>query len=126
VAIGAVSSTGPLVLAPFASSSGSLKSEPDYPIKVDATFVHGSDYIRHDPSGEHVRLDVNSVLKNNIGPPTLIKFSYTGIIKLTEGSAAVLQGKGEPKTTDFGDACKFVSLVTLALKRATAPARGTM
>jgi hypothetical protein len=89
------------MLAPFTSSAGSLKSEANYPINVDATILHGSDYLRTDPAGTHIRLDVNSVWKDKGGE--LIKFSYTGVIELTAGSAAVLQGKGVPKTTEFGD-----------------------
>lgn len=84
---------------------GYIKSEPDYPIKVDAVFVHGSDYIRQDPDQEHVRLQVDSVLKDN---PTggLIKYSYTGTIDVTGPAGKVLAGTPEAKTTEFGEACK--------------------
>ena len=91
-----------MILAPFTPNAGSLKSEPDYPVQVDAHFIHGSDFIRQDTSQKLVRLDVNSVLKDKSG--ALIKFTYSGIIDLTPPTAAVLMGSPEAKTTDFGDA----------------------
>ena len=102
--IGAVSGSGPLTIAPFAPSGG-IKSEPGYPIAMDATFIHGSDYIRQDSSGKHVRLDVNSVLKDKSG--ALVKFTYSGIIALTAPTGAVLGGSADAKTTDFGDASEL-------------------
>jgi len=68
------------------------------------TSNQGSDFIRKDPSGKHVRLDVNSVLKDKSG--AIISYKYSGIIELTPGSAAVLTGNKDAKTTDFGDARK--------------------
>jgi hypothetical protein len=82
-----------------------LKSEPGYPISIDATFVHGSDYTRQDPSGELVRLDVKSLLKDKSG--ALIKFDYDGIVARTPPTAAVFDGKADAKTTEFGDAREF-------------------
>jgi hypothetical protein len=101
--VGAVSSSGPLTLAPF-HPSGSLKSEPGYPISVDATFVHGSDYIRQDASQKHVRLDVNSLLKDKSG--AMIKFDYSGVIELSPQTGMALTGAEGAKTTDFGDVRK--------------------
>jgi hypothetical protein len=102
--VGAVSSSGPLTLAPF-HPSGSLKSEPGYPISIDATFVHGSDYIRQDASQKHVRLDVNSLLKDKSG--AMIKFDYSGIVEVTPPTRAALMGAEGAKTTDFGDASEY-------------------
>jgi hypothetical protein len=102
VSVGAVSSTGPLTLAPFTPNAGSLKSESGYPVQVDAVFLHGSDLIRQDASGKHVRLDVNSVLKDKSG--ALIKFTYEGLININAETGAVLMGSPEAKTTGFGDA----------------------
>lgn len=100
VAVGGVSKGGPLTVAPFASSSGFLRSEPGYPVKVNAEMVHGSDFIRGDPSGKHVRLDVNSVLKDSSG--AFISYKYSGIIELEPGNIAVLSGSKDAKTTEFG------------------------
>lgn len=86
-----------------------MKSEPGYPIPVDATFVHGSDYIRQDASQKHVRLDVNSLLRDQSG--AMIKFDYSGVIELTPPTGAALAGAEGAKTTDFGDASEcFVQL----------------
>lgn len=110
VPVGAVSSSGPLFVAPFIQPESYLRSEPGYPIKVDATFIHGSDFIRQDASGKHVRLDVNSILKDVSG--AVISYKYSGIIKMTEGPAAVLGGKPDAKTTEFGDCFTHVLFET--------------
>ena len=67
--------------------------------------MHGSDFIRQDPSGKHVRLDVNSILKDTTG--AIIAFKYSGVIALTPSTATVLGGSPDAKTTGFGDACEF-------------------
>lgn len=46
ISVGSVSKSGPLTVAPFTSENSFLRSEPGYPVKVDAVFVHGSDFIR--------------------------------------------------------------------------------
>jgi Protein of unknown function (DUF3237) len=81
--VGSVSKGGSLTVAPFTSENSFLRSEPGYPVNVDATFVHGSDFIRGDPSGKHVRLDVNSVLKDKSG--AIISYKYSGIIDMKPG-----------------------------------------
>jgi hypothetical protein len=68
--------------------------------------LHGGDYIRQDPSGKHVRLDVHSTLQDK-ETGGYIKFSYKGIIDINPGTAAVLSGRSDAKTTPFGDACKY-------------------
>lgn len=90
---------------PFSREHSFIRSEIDYPVKVDAEFLHGSDFIRQDPSGKHVRLDVTSVLKDKSG--AIIGFKYSGILNVTEGVAAVLGGSEDAKTTQFGDACEL-------------------
>ncbi|PBP18659.1 hypothetical protein BUE80_DR010548 [Diplocarpon rosae] len=90
VAVGAVSRGAPLVVVPFLTQHCYLRSEPDYPIKVDAVFVHGSDFIRQDPVGGHVRLEVNSILSDKSG--AFISYKYSGIIKVTPEIGAVLAG----------------------------------
>lgn len=107
ISIGTVENGGPVLVAPFTSSDSFLRSEPDYPIKVDAVYAHGSDFIRKDPDGKHVRLNVTAVLNDQSG--AVIGLNYTGVIKVTPGVAAVLGGSADAKTTSFGDA--FVHMV---------------
>ena len=76
------------------------------PIKINAVFVHGSDFIRQDPSGKHIRLDVTSVLKDE--SDAAISYKYSGIINLTPGVIAVLGRSKDAKTTEFGDACELI------------------
>jgi len=89
--------------AAFLPNTGVLRSQPDYPIKVDAIFVHGADYLRGDPDGRYVRLEVSSVLKDK---PTgaAIRFDYTGTIDVSGPAGTVLKGLPGAKTTEFGDA----------------------
>jgi len=110
VTVGNVSKGAPLTLAPFTSKESFLRSESNYPIKVDAVFIHGSDFIRQDPDGKHVRLDVNSVLKDKSG--AIISYRYSGVIEVTPGVAAVLGGQEGAKTTEFGDAFTHVLFET--------------
>ncbi|PBP22097.1 hypothetical protein BUE80_DR007090 [Diplocarpon rosae] len=105
VAVGAVSRGAPLVVVPFLTQHCYLRSEPDYPIRVDAVFVHGSDFIRQDPVGGHVRLDVNSILRDQSG--AFISYKYSGIVKVTPEIGAVLAGDPSAKTTSFGDVCEY-------------------
>jgi hypothetical protein len=65
-----------------------------------------------DPSGKHIRLEVNSILKDKSG--ALISYKYSGIINITPGVAAVLGGNPDAKTTEFGDACKCLNCHLLA------------
>ncbi|KAK0104521.1 hypothetical protein ONS95_004810 [Cadophora gregata] len=112
VTVGAVSKGAPLFVVPFLTENTNnfLKSEPEYPIQVDAVFVHGNDFIRQDPSGQHVRLDVNSVMKDKSG--AFISYKYSGIINVTPGVGAVLTGDASAKTTPFGDAFTHVLFET--------------
>lgn len=66
--------------------------------------VHGR-FRRLDPDGQHVRLNVRSVLIDS-STGALIAFKYTGIVTMTPGPAAVLGGLPGAKTTEFGDICK--------------------
>ncbi|KDN65575.1 hypothetical protein CSUB01_03597 [Colletotrichum sublineola] len=91
--------------AAFLPNTGLLRSEPDYPIKVDAVFVHGADYLRGDPDGHYVRLEVSSVLKDK-ATGAAIRFDYTGTIDVSGPAGTVLKGLPGAKTTDFGDACE--------------------
>ncbi|GKT42009.1 uncharacterized protein ColSpa_02190 [Colletotrichum spaethianum] len=89
--------------AAFLPNTGLLRSEPDYPIKVDAVFVHGADYLRSDPDGHYVRLEVSSVLKDK-ATGAAIRFDYTGTIDVSGPAGTVLKGLPGAKTTEFGDA----------------------
>jgi len=90
--------------------TGFLQSEPGYPIQVDAIFVHGSDYIRADPDGQHVRLEVSSLLKDKSGG--FIRYSYTGTVRMDGQAAKVLSGDAGAVTTDFGEAFTNISFET--------------
>lgn len=82
---------------------GGITTEPGYPIQLDAKFLHGSDFIRADPDGGHLRLSVNSVLQQRDDPSALLSFSYTGVITLGGGASKVLSGAADAKTTEFGE-----------------------
>jgi hypothetical protein len=77
---------------------------PQSSSQIDAIFLHGSDFIRRDPSGKHMRLEVNSVLKDRTG--ALLTYKYSGVVTVTPGVAAVFAGTEDAKTTEFGDACE--------------------
>ncbi|KAK1769963.1 hypothetical protein QBC33DRAFT_529735 [Phialemonium atrogriseum] len=109
--VGAVSKGPNLVHVGFIPNSGSLRSEPDYPVKIDAVFTHGADYIKADPDGEHARLEVQSILKDK-STGALVRYNYTGIIDLRGAAGKVLRGEQDAKTSDFGDAFAHVSLET--------------
>jgi len=110
VSVGSVSKGAPLTVVPFALENSFIRSEPGYPVKVDAVFIHGSDFIRQDPSGKHLRLDVTSVLKDKSG--AVISFKYSGIINLTQQIAAVLGDSADAKTTEFGNVFTHVLFET--------------
>ncbi|KAH8663109.1 hypothetical protein BGZ60DRAFT_81476 [Tricladium varicosporioides] len=110
ITVGATSKGAPLTIAPFTSTNSYLRSVDGYPIKVDAIFAHGSDFIRMDPSQKHLRLDVNSVLKDSSGG--FIGYKYSGIITLTPEIGAVLTDKPEAKTTDFGNVVTHILFET--------------
>ncbi|KAG9235657.1 hypothetical protein BJ875DRAFT_440168 [Amylocarpus encephaloides] len=110
IPVGNVAKGAPLTIATFTSKGSYLRSEPDYPIKVDAVFVHGSDFIRQDPSGKHLRLDVSSILKDKSG--AIISYKYSGIITLSPEIGAVLGGSPDAKTTDFGNVVTHIIFET--------------
>ncbi len=101
--IGSVKSGG-LTHVGFVPNSGSIKSEPGYPIQVDAVFVHGSDYIRADPALQHVRLEVTSIAKDKSG--AFIRYNYTGTIPMGGPAGKVLGGEADASSTDFGEFCE--------------------
>ncbi|KAF2497030.1 hypothetical protein BU16DRAFT_484474 [Lophium mytilinum] len=90
----------PLVIVPM--TSGTVKSEPGFEPKLDAE-LHGVayDYIHNDATGEAMRLDVRSQLKNNDG--TLLAMYYKGTVNLTDGVKAILSGSPDASTSPYGD-----------------------
>ncbi|KAI9828397.1 MAG: hypothetical protein M1832_002825 [Thelocarpon impressellum] len=91
-------------------TSGSLVSEPGFEPKLDATLAHGADFVRADPDGGRVRLNVGSVWKNHDG--SLLSVAYTGLIEINPSTLAVLQGSAEAKTTEFGGAFTHLEIET--------------
>ncbi len=88
----------------FVPNSGFVRSEPGYPIKVDAVFEHGADYIKADPDSKHARLEVQSLLKDKSGAS--LRFNYVGTVETEGPNGKVLRGEADAKTTEFGGACK--------------------
>lgn len=53
-------------------TGGTVKSDPGYPLALDAEFVGtGNDYIHTDPDNKHLRLNAHGVIK-------LVFFEYSG------------------------------------------------
>ncbi|KAK1829830.1 hypothetical protein QBC39DRAFT_121283 [Podospora conica] len=102
--LGPTARGGPLNHVTILPEQGSLVSDPSYPIRVDAVFVSGADFIRADPSGTHVRLQVDALLRD--GPTGAhIRLSYTGTIATAgTGAGKVFAGASDAATTAFGDA----------------------
>jgi hypothetical protein len=98
-------STGPSLVHVAFHPTGFVRSEPDYPVLLDGTFIHGADYLRVDPSGKHVRLEVSSLLRDSVSGGTF-RMDYTGIIGLGGPAGKVLGDAPDAKTTDFGEACE--------------------
>lgn len=73
-----------------------------------ATFLHGSDYLRRDQDGHHVRLEVSSTARDEDNH-SLVRFSYTGIIAMDGEEGKVIRGDANATTTGFGNACEFAS-----------------
>ncbi|KAF1810415.1 hypothetical protein P152DRAFT_508721 [Eremomyces bilateralis CBS 781.70] len=105
MAVGSGSKGTPLNVIPM--TSGTIKSEPGFEPALDAVLDGvGYDYIRNDGSGEHMRLDVRSQVKNSDG--TLLALFYKGAVALSPGVTAILSGAADAKTTGFGDS--FVTM----------------
>ncbi|KAF7548692.1 hypothetical protein G7046_g8585 [Stylonectria norvegica] len=94
--------TNDLLNIPFVPNTGTLISEPSYGHALHATFVHGSDYIRRDPDGQYVRLDVTSTARDDTG--ALLRFSYNGIVGMAGDEGKVIRGDRNATTTGFGNA----------------------
>lgn len=98
-AIGTLSTGSTLVNLPFVEEAGFFKSEPGYPIQVDAVFVHGADYVKIDKDGKYARLEVQSTLR---APEGAFRYNYNGTVDLSLPGGKVIRGEADAATTDFG------------------------
>lgn len=95
-----------LLNIPFLSNAGSLVSEPSYPFPLTATFIQGSDYLRRDQDGQHVRLEVASIARSEENG-ALVRLGYTGVVSMLGDEGRVIRGDGNATTTGFGNACEI-------------------
>ena len=95
-----------LLNIPFLPNAGSLVSEPSYPFPLTATFIQGSDYLRRDQDGQHVRLEVASIARSE-DTGALVRFGYTGVVGLLGDEGRVIRGDCNATTTGFGNACEL-------------------
>ncbi|EWZ50950.1 hypothetical protein BFJ63_vAg6537 [Fusarium oxysporum f. sp. narcissi] len=94
--------TSNLLNIPFLPKAGTLISEPGYELPLEATFIHGSDFIRRDPDGQWVKLEVTSVARDTSG--SLLRFSYNGVVNMAGDEGKVIRGDTNATTTGFGNA----------------------
>jgi len=81
--------------------SSSIHSEPGFcSPPLSATQVVGGDWTTITPDEKQLRLDVRSVVVTEDGAHVSIAFA--GIVKIDDAIAAILQGKEEAKSTEFG------------------------
>ncbi|CAG7561676.1 unnamed protein product [Fusarium equiseti] len=91
-----------LVNIPFVPNAGTLISEPGYEPSIDAKFIHGSDFLRRDPDGQWVKLEVTSVAHDTSG--AMMRFSYNGVVYTEGDEGKVIRGDANATTTGFGNA----------------------
>ena len=92
-----------------------IKSEPGFTPEVDASIVgQGNDYIHNDPDGKHMRLNAHGQVKDKSG--AMIHLNYTGVIAITPELGAILTGKEDAKSTEFGDACMLILSLLCSIK----------
>ncbi|KAF5243116.1 hypothetical protein FOXYS1_15324 [Fusarium oxysporum] len=94
--------TSNLLNIPFLPKAGTLISEPGYELPLEATFIHGSDFIRRDPDGQWAKLEVTSVARDTSG--SLLRFSYNGVVNMAGDEGKVIRGDTNATTTGFGNA----------------------
>ncbi|KAL8657517.1 MAG: hypothetical protein Q9226_001831 [Calogaya cf. arnoldii] len=84
-------------------TGGTAISHADFSPTIDAVLdSRGNDYIRVDPDGKHMRLDAHTVLKDkNLG--SSVYAHYTGVVDMTPELGAILSGKDDAKSTEFGN-----------------------
>jgi hypothetical protein len=86
---------------------GTLVSEPGYEPPIKATFIQGSDFLRRDPDGQWVKLEVSSVARDISG--AMLRFSYNGVVDMEGDEGKVIRGDANATTTGFGNACELCS-----------------
>ncbi|KAJ4271873.1 hypothetical protein NW762_000582 [Fusarium torreyae] len=91
-----------LLNIPFLPNEGTLISEPGYEPSLEATFVHGSDFLRRDPDGQWVKLEVSSVARDISG--AVLRFNYNGVVDMAGDEGKVIRGDANATTTGFGNA----------------------
>ena len=74
-------------------------------MSLDADIVHGSDYIRADADGQHVRLEVSSLAKDKTSG-AFVRYNYNGTIPMAGPAGKVLGDKEDAGTTEFGEFCE--------------------
>ncbi|KAL8850090.1 MAG: hypothetical protein Q9221_004951 [Calogaya cf. arnoldii] len=84
-------------------TGGTAISHADFSPAIDAVLdSRGNDYIRMDPDGRRMRLDAHTVLKDkNLG--SSVYAHYTGVVEITPELGAILSGKEDAKSTEFGN-----------------------
>ncbi|KAH6697410.1 hypothetical protein F5X68DRAFT_226785 [Plectosphaerella plurivora] len=92
-------------------TSGNISSVPGFGIPLDAEVVFGSDSVTLDPSGKHVRIHVEAVVKNK-KDGALATYSYVGIVKVDPAYVLLVTGDPNAKTTEFGSALSHVTFTT--------------
>lgn len=97
---GPVSTGGQTLLVPILSTS--LSTVPSYtgPTLTATTALLGADWIHADPSGEHLRLDVRSVVKLDSGKH--LDINYKGIVAVTDETKAILAGGAKEGSLPWG------------------------
>ncbi|KAM0117302.1 hypothetical protein ACP6JC_006072 [Aspergillus fumigatus] len=83
-------------------TGGTVKSDPGYPLALDAEFVGtGNDYIHADPDNKHLRLNAHGVIKTK--DEALLYMNYTGVVTMGPAEQAVFSGNAEDGATPFGN-----------------------
>jgi hypothetical protein len=69
---------------------------------VNAKAIRGGDWITIDPSGEIMRLNLNTLLQTSDESPEYIQIQATGAEVATQEAMAIVTGAGGAKTINYG------------------------
>ncbi|KAH8886609.1 hypothetical protein GQ53DRAFT_769178 [Thozetella sp. PMI_491] len=94
----------------FPISSGTLTSEPGFPVPIEAELQFGSDYVRVEASQTHVHINVKAVFRNKDG--RLLSYAYSGLVTMTPEFVPILMGDPNAKTTSYGSAFTHITFET--------------
>ncbi|EXJ77669.1 hypothetical protein A1O3_09898 [Capronia epimyces CBS 606.96] len=98
IAIGSLSRGNPLTVVPL--TTGTLASEPDFPVRLVARLQgQGTDYVHNDPDGGRMRLKSDLVFVDLHGES--IHVHYTGIVDITTEVRRILGRSANARSTDF-------------------------